>query len=96
MVDGMADDAGLNVLQVEREVGVDDADAMEHHRQTHLLGRFKDRVVHAVAPERTQAGDREVDGNEAVVGAVGANLVGRVLRDPGGRPGRRHRGPFRG
>ena len=96
MVDGVANQAGLDVLQVEREGGVNDADAVEHDRQAHLLGRFVDGVVHAVAPERAQAGDGQVDGDEAVVGAVGADLVSGVLSGPGGRPGRRRRGLFRG
>ena len=96
MVDGVADQARFDVLQVEREGGVDDADAVEHDRQAHLLGGFVDRVVHAVAPEWTQAGNGQVDGDEAVVGAVGANLFGGVLSGPGERPGRRRRGPFRG
>ena len=80
MVDGVADQARFDVLQVEREGGVDDAHAVEHDGQAHLLGGFVDRVVHAVAPERTQAGDGEVHGDEAIVGAVGADLVSGVFR----------------
>jgi hypothetical protein len=53
---------------------------VQHHGQAGVLRGVVDRVISAVAPERVQAGARQVDGDHGRLVGVALDLARGVLR----------------